>query len=66
MPKCFVHRNGCAGVWEIFIGQRTPVCGEGGFLKDSDGTVRTWESADVAIDHARYTLGYSEVTVCGL
>lgn len=52
MDKCFCHWNGCYGKWEIYIGQRQPVCGMGGFLKDSDGETLKWDSIGDALEHA--------------
>ena len=65
MEKCFIHRNGCHRVWEIYIGQRQPVCGQGGFLLNSDGETQRWNTIGEAVQTA-IDMGHRELEIVGV
>ena len=66
MDKCFLHRNGCARKWELYQGERKPVCGQGGFVLDDECNTRQWDNADDAITWARNNLNYATMEVVGI
>ena len=63
MDKCYLHHNTCAGAWELYIGQKQPVCGMGGYVKDEQGDCLQWVNADDALRYAENHLGYKEISV---